>query len=67
MVYLSKAAECSKNRDHLYRHYATFDQFTEAILGFFPKTLPLKWRVFTDTVTVTVNFRIISLDGYKVI
>jgi len=47
------------------RHYATFDQFTEAILGFFRKTLPLKWRAFTDT--VTDNFRIISLDEYKVI
>ena len=47
------------------RHYATFDQFTEAILGFFRKTLPLKWRAFTNT--VTDNFRIISLDEYKVI
>ena len=47
------------------RHYVTFDQFTEAILGFFRKTLPLKWRAFTDT--VTDNFRIISLDEYKVI
>jgi hypothetical protein len=47
------------------RHYATFDQFTEAILGFFRKTSPLKWRAFTDT--VTDNFRIISLDEYKVI
>jgi hypothetical protein len=27
--------------------------------------LPLKWREFTDT--VTDNFRIISLDEYKVI
>jgi transposase len=25
------------------RHYATFNQFTEAILGFFRKTLPDKW------------------------
>ena len=47
------------------RHYATFNQFTEAILGFFRKTLPNKWREFTDT--VTDNFRIISLDEYKVI
>jgi transposase len=47
------------------RHYATFDQFTEAILGFFRQTLPLKWRAFTYT--VTDNFRIISLDEYKVI
>jgi transposase len=34
------------------RHYATFDQFTEAILGFFRKTLPDKWREFTDTVVI---------------
>jgi hypothetical protein len=27
--------------------------------------LPLKWRAFTDT--VTDNFRVISLDEYKVI
>jgi hypothetical protein len=47
------------------RYYATFNQFTEAILGFFRKILPDKWREFTDT--VTDNFRIISLDQYKVI
>ena len=47
------------------RHYATFNQFTEAILGFFRKTLPNKWREFTDT--VTDNFRIISLKKYKVV
>ena len=47
------------------RHYSSFDQFTEAILGFFRKTLPEQWREFTDT--VTDNFRIISLDEYKVI
>ena len=46
-------------------HYATFNQFTEAILGFFRKTLPDKWREFTNT--ITDNFRIISLDEYKVI
>ena len=33
------------------RHYATFDQFTEAILRFFRKTLPNKWHEFRDTVT----------------
>ena len=47
------------------RHYATFSQFTEAILGFFRETLPKKWREFTDT--VTDNFRIISLKKYKVV
>ena len=47
------------------RHYATFSQFTEAILGFFRETLPKKWREFTDT--VTDNFRINSLKKYKVV
>jgi hypothetical protein len=47
------------------RHYATFDQFTDAILKFFRKTLPDKWREFRDT--VTDNFRIISHDEYKLI
>ncbi len=47
------------------RHYATFNQFTDAILGFLRKTLPDRWREFRDT--VTDNFRIISLDDYKVI
>ncbi|MCP4937464.1 MAG: IS630 family transposase, partial [bacterium] len=47
------------------RHYATFNQFTDAILGFFRKTLPDKWREFRDT--VTDNFRIVSLDEYKII
>ncbi len=47
------------------RHYATFDQFTDAILKFFRKTLPDKWREFRDT--VTDNFRIISHDKYKLI
>jgi transposase len=47
------------------RHYATFNQFTEAILMFFRKTLPEQWREFRNT--VTDNFRIISLDQYKLI
>ncbi len=47
------------------RHYATFDQFTDAILKFFRKTLPVKWREFRDT--VTDNFRIISHNEYKLI
>ena len=55
------------------RYYATFNQFTEAISGFFRKTLPQKWREFTDTYTDTDtdtdtdNFRIISLKKYKVV
>ena len=47
------------------RHYATFNQFTEAIFDFFRKTLPEKWRELSDT--VTDNFRIVSLKEYKVI
>lgn len=47
------------------RHYATFNQFTDAILKFFRKTLPDKWREFRDA--VTDNFRIISHDEYKLI
>lgn len=47
------------------RHYATFDQFTDAILKFFRKTLPDKWHEFRNT--VTDNFRIISHDEYKLI
>lgn len=47
------------------RHYATFDQFTDAILKFFRKTLPNKWHEFRDT--VTDNFRIISHDQYKLV
>ena len=47
------------------RHYATFDQFTEAIFDFFRKTLPDKWHQFRDT--VSDNFRIVSMDQYKVI
>ena len=49
------------------RHYATFNQFTEATLGSFRETLPKKWREFKDTDTVTDNFRIISLKKYKVV
>jgi len=47
------------------RHYTTFNQFTEAILGFFRKTLPDRWREFRNT--VTDNFRVVSLKQYKVI
>jgi hypothetical protein len=47
------------------RHYATFNQFTEAIFDFFRKTLPEKWPEFRDT--VTDNFRVVSLKEFKVI
>ena len=47
------------------RYYATFGQFTQAILGFLRKTLPDKWHEFRDT--VSDNFRIVSFDQYKII
>jgi transposase len=47
------------------RHYARFDDFTEAILNFFRNTLPEKWLDFRDT--VTDNFRVITDDNYKLI
>ena len=47
------------------QHYTTFNQFTEAILGFFRQTLPANWKDFRDT--VSDNFRVVSLKEYKVI
>ena len=46
-------------------HYPTFDQFTEAILGFFRKTLPANWKDFRNT--VTDNFRVVSYKEYKIV
>jgi transposase len=47
------------------KHYATFNDFTEAIFGFLRQTLPANWKDFRDT--VTDNFRIISHDEYKIV
>ena len=47
------------------QHYATFDQFSEAILEFFRTILPDNWMDFRDT--VTDNFRVVSLKEYKII
>ena len=47
------------------RHYETFNQFADAVLGFFRKTLPDKWEEFRDT--VTDNFRVVSHTQYKMI
>ncbi len=47
------------------RHYQTFDQFTEAIFDFFRNTLPQKWQEFRNT--VTDNFRVVSLEKYKIV
>ena len=47
------------------QHYSTFNQFTDAIMEFFRKTLPDKWREFRST--VTDNFLLIFLNEYKLI
>jgi transposase len=47
------------------RHYANFNDFTEAILNFFRNTLPQNWLNFRDT--VTDNFRVITDDNYQLI
>jgi transposase len=47
------------------RHYAHFNDFTEAILNFFRKTLPDKWNEFRDT--VSDNFRVITDQNYQLI
>ena len=46
-------------------HYATFNQFTEAILGFFRNTLTDNWKEFRST--VSDNFRVVSLNEYQLI
>jgi transposase len=47
------------------RHYAHYDDFTEAILNFFRKTLPDNWHKFRDT--VSDNFRVINDEKYQII
>ena len=47
------------------RHYAHFNDFTEAILNFFRKTLPQEWPEFRDT--VSDNFRVISQKNHQLI
>ena len=46
-------------------YYATYDDFTDAILEFFRETLPENWERTRDT--VMDNFRVISTDEYKII
>ena len=46
-------------------YYATYDDFTAAILEFFRETLPENWERIRDT--VTDNFRVISTSEYKII
>jgi transposase len=47
------------------RFHANFNDFTEAILNFFRKTLQKNWRKFRDT--VTDNFRVITQQDYRLI
>ena len=46
-------------------YYATYDDFTAAILEFFRETLAENWERLRDT--VTDNFRVISTSEYKII
>jgi hypothetical protein len=47
------------------RYYPGFNEFAEAILAFFEKTVPKHWPDFRDR--VTDNFRIISFQNFRVL
>ena len=47
------------------QYHANFNDFTEAILNFFRKILPDKWKQFRDT--VTDNFKVITNENYQLI
>ena len=47
------------------QYYATYDDFTAAVLEFFRETLPENWKRIRDT--VTDNFRVVSTNKYKII
>ena len=47
------------------QYYATYDEFTAAILKFFRESLPENWKEIRDT--VSDNFRVISTSQYKII
>ena len=47
------------------RHYDKFADFTEAILGFFCRTLPQNWRKLRDS--LSDNFRVISHSGLRIL
>lgn len=47
------------------RHYGNFRQFTEAIFGFFDRTLPNSGESMIDT--ITDNFRVIGYDDCLVV
>jgi transposase len=47
------------------RFYPGFNEFAEAIIGFFEKTVPAQWRDFRDR--VSDNFRIILHDKFRIL
>jgi len=47
------------------KFYGHFNDFAEAILEFFNKTVPEKWRDFCDR--ITDNFRVITHDHFRVL
>jgi transposase len=47
------------------RYYPGFNEFAEAILAFFEKTVPKHWPDFRDR--VSDNFRIISFQNFRVL
>lgn len=47
------------------RYYKTYNEFCEAILTFFRKTLPDKWHKISSY--VTDNFRVTNTNGYKLV
>lgn len=47
------------------KHYATFSEFTQAVLGFFKQTLAAKWNVLRDS--LSDSFRVISHCGLRIL
>ena len=47
------------------KFYETYNEFAEAILEFFNKTVPEKWRSFRDR--VSDNFRVITHEDFRIL
>jgi len=47
------------------RHKPRQKQFADAILAFFRKTIPKKWKNFRDK--VSDNFRVINHESFRVL
>jgi transposase len=47
------------------RFYPGFNEFAEAIVAFFEKTVPARWRDFRDR--VSDNFRVIAHDNFRIL